>query len=295
MRTQGAEPSQDAMASETVPGVTGQQDIDRKLRESEEINRILMDATSDCIKVLDLSGRVLHMNTPGLCAMAIEDLACVRGQQWQAIWPANAREDIDQALSKAVGGAVSSFQAYCPTAKGVPKWWEVTVSPVKDADSSQVVRLLAVSRDITDRKEADEGRGRLLLKLEEAHGRLADVFRQAPAFMCVLRGPQHVFEMSNERYNQLVGRRNLIGLSVREALPEIEGQGFFELLDNIYQTGESVVGSGVPVLLNRQQGQPPEKRYVDLVYQALRDRATPSAASSSWVSTSQIASWLSIS
>ena len=112
-----------------------------------------MDGTADCVKVLELDGRVLYMNAPGLCAMEIDDFGPLCGQAWKALWPADARGDIERSVTAAVGGEVSSFQAYCPTAKGTPKWWEVTVSPVREADGGRVVRLLSVSRDITKRKE----------------------------------------------------------------------------------------------------------------------------------------------
>jgi PAS domain S-box-containing protein len=123
---------------------------------------------------------------------------------------------------------------------------------------------LSVLRDVTERE-------RLVQEVRAERGRLADVFQQAPSFMCVLAGPDHVFERANDRYRQLVGHRDLIGKPVREALPEVEGQGFFELLDAVYRTGDAVVGSDVRVLLARQPGHPPEERYVDFVYQPTRD------------------------
>jgi PAS domain S-box-containing protein len=89
--------------------------------------------------------------------------------------------------------------------------------------------------------------------------------------MCVLNGPDHVFELVNERYLQLVGNRNPVGLTVREALPEIAGQGFLELLDRVYQTGEPFSGTDMPVMLQREPGMPIEQRFVDQVYMALRD------------------------
>jgi PAS domain S-box-containing protein len=142
------------MTSVTIRKIRGRQEAEAQLRESEEFNRSLMDSTPDCVKVLDLDGRLLHMNTPGLCAMEIEDFGSVFGQQWAAIWPAEARADIERSVSSAVRGEVYSFRAHCPTADGKSKWWEVTVSPVRDAAGGEVVRLLAVSRDIIGRKEA---------------------------------------------------------------------------------------------------------------------------------------------
>ena len=258
-------------APESISNITGCQDTETLLRASQEFNSSLMDATPDCVMVLDINGRLLHMNTPGLCAMEIEDFGAVCGQEWEASWPAEARGDIKRSIFKAASGEVSRFQAHCPTAKGTPKWWEVAVSPVRDAPGGAVVRILAVSRDITEMRKGETGRDQLLQQLEAERGRLAEVFRQAPAFMCVVREPDHKFEMANDRYCQLVGHRDVIGRSVHAALPEFEAQGFIKVLDTVYQTGEPFIGTGIPVLLTQQTGQPSELRYIDVVYQALRD------------------------
>ncbi len=135
--------------------------VDRKrsednLRASEEFNRSLMDGSVDCVKVLDLDGRLLQMNEPGLCSMEIDDFGPFCGASWVELWPTEAVGDIANAVAAARAGATSSFQAFCPTAKGTPRWWDVTVSPVRGTQDGSVVRLLAVSRDITDRKRAEE-------------------------------------------------------------------------------------------------------------------------------------------
>ncbi len=101
--------------------------------------------------------------------------------------------------------------------------------------------------------------------------RLHGLFRRAPSFMCLLSGPDHVFTLVNEAYRQLVGHRDLEGLTVRDALPEIDGQGFYELLDNVYRTGQPFVGRSLPVQLQREPGMPLEQRYVNLVYQPVFD------------------------
>src|SRR5438128_8073453 len=76
------------------------------------------------------------------------------------------------------------------------------------------------------------------------------LFMQAPAIIAVLRGPQHMFELVNPAYQRLFEGRRLLGRSIREALPEIEGQGFFEVLDRVYATGESYVAREARVMLD---------------------------------------------
>jgi PAS domain S-box-containing protein len=101
--------------------------------------------------------------------------------------------------------------------------------------------------------------------------RLRQLFQQSPSFIAVLRGPQHRFELVNARYTQLVGHRDVIGKTVREALPEVEGQGFNELLDKVYSTGEPYVGQSAPISLQQSPGAPPEPRFLDFVYQPIRN------------------------
>jgi len=101
--------------------------------------------------------------------------------------------------------------------------------------------------------------------------RLRTLFRQAPGFMCVLRGPDHVFELANDTYLQLVGNRDLLDRTAREALPEVDGQGFFELLDRVYASGETFVGRNLPVRIQRRPGEPLEERFLTFVYQPIRD------------------------
>ncbi len=121
------------------------------------------------------------------------------------------------------------------------------------------------------RQHAELERERLLREVRAEQQRLHNLFAQAPAFMCVLEGPEHVFSLANDCYYELVGRRDIVGKTVLDALPETKGQGFVELLDQVYRSGESYFGTGVAVKLARHADQPAEERFVDFVYQAFRD------------------------
>lgn len=109
----------------------------------------VLDASPDCIKLLDREGRLIFMNGNGLCAMEIDDFASVDQSPWPSMWPPEADRQLNDAMQAALNGAVTRFEAFCPTARGTPRWWHVTVSGVQDA-SGQVGRILASSRDVTD-------------------------------------------------------------------------------------------------------------------------------------------------
>ncbi len=129
-----------------------------------------------------------------------------------------------------------------------------------------------------DQARAEQERGELLLREQAARAqaeleraRLQEVFMQAPAAVCVLRGPQHVFELTNPRYLVLIGGRDVIGKRVRDALPELEGQGFFELLDRVYTTGEPHIGTETRVVVDRGTPASPDDVFLNFVYQPIRD------------------------
>ena len=92
---------------------------------------------------------------------------------------------------------------------------------------------------------------------------LRALFQQAPGHMAVLRGPDHVYALVNDAYRRIVGERDLIGKPVREALPEVAGQGFFERLDQVYTTGQPFVGHQMPAKVQRQPDGLPEEIFVD--------------------------------
>lgn len=98
-------------------------------------------------------------------------------------------------------------------------------------------------------------------------GLLAEMFEQAPGFMALMRGPHHVFELANPAYRALLGDRELIGKPVAEVAPEAIEQGFLDILDEVYRTGEAYIGHATEVRLDHLD----ETIFVDFVNQPIRD------------------------
>jgi PAS domain S-box-containing protein len=142
-------------------------------------------------------------------------------------------------------------------------WMDLFYSPVID-ESGKPGGVIAVvvettERVLTRRAAVEQGE------------RLAQMFQDAPSFMCYSTGPDHVFTFTNAAYQQLISHRNVIGKAVRDALPELAGQGFYELLDQVYSTGESYRGYAVTVTLQRTPDSAPQQRLLDFIYQPVRD------------------------
>lgn len=122
---------------------------------NEVFQRYLIDDSPDCIKILDLQGRLLSMNPGGQRSMEIDDFSQCQHVPWIELWQEQEKEKVCEAVGRAKAGGTCTFQAYCPTAKGTPKWWDVLVAPICNS-AGNIEHLLAVSRDITERKQVDE-------------------------------------------------------------------------------------------------------------------------------------------
>ena len=126
----------------------------QQVQASEELKRRMLESSSDCIKLLDLDGRLLYMNAGGMCLMEIDNLDDYLQQKWSCFWSDEVQPEMEKAIALTKAGKLSRFQGYCATAKGTPKFWDVIISPVLNA-TGQVVQLLAVSRDISQSQQTE--------------------------------------------------------------------------------------------------------------------------------------------
>lgn len=139
----------------------------------------VLEQSSDCVKLIAPDGRLLWMNPNGLCAMEIDNFQTIEGQEWANLWPEENRSIIRQALASAQSGKVARLEAFCPTAKGRPRWWEVSVAGVKDASGAHA-GFISTSRDIT---QAYVDREALHTLLAEMRHRLKNSFAMVCAML----------------------------------------------------------------------------------------------------------------
>lgn len=123
--------------------------------------------------------------------------------------------------------------------------------------------------DITERKRIEMERERLHRAVEAERSRLAYIFEHSPSFVCIQHGAEHVYELTNPAYQKLIGHRDVVGKNVREAFPDIEQQGYYELLDNVYQTGKPYIGRESVVDFQHTPSNPHERRVINFVCQPI--------------------------
>jgi len=136
-------------------------------------------------------------------------------------------------------------------------------------------KLAGVLMDVTERVEAEAERAQMLaakqadrIEAEAERTRLREIFTLAPAAIAVLEGPEHTFSYANPRYCELIGRWELIGKPLREAVLEVE-EKILVLLDAVYTTGEPFVGAEIPIRLER--GDEIYDALLNFSYVAIRD------------------------
>ena len=189
---------------------------------------------------------------------------------WSEIWP----EIAPMFETIRSGGTVYAEDALflMERQSGPPgeAWFTFSLSPVRGEDG-EIIAYLNVVSETTDRVEGRRKIDAAFAATERAEHRLREIFTQAPAFLAVLSGPQHVFEFVNDAYLQLVGHRDLIGKPVVEALPEVVSQGFVTLLDDVLTTGVPFVGRELPIMLQREKGGDLYQAYLDFVYQPVTE------------------------
>jgi len=131
-----------------------------ELLKKELFSRTIFESSPDCLQVMDATGRIEFMNFNGLCQMEIDNFSSVKQKEWWTLWGSENETLVKNAIDKASTGELVKFIAFCPSAKGTPKWWDVLVAPV-GKQGEIIEQIVSVSRDITLQK-AEEQRLKLL-------------------------------------------------------------------------------------------------------------------------------------
>lgn len=203
------------------------------LLQSQEFSQQILDNSDDCIKVLDLSGRLLFMSSGGQVLLGIRDFEPLMNSAWVEFWQGADRQSAMKAIAVARSGGVCSFQGYCPTQDGIPKWWDVKVSPIRN-EADQVERLLCISRDITQRKQIE-------IERKQAEERLAAIFSHAAVGLSEI-SLDGKFQTVNDELCRILGRSRseLLGQTIADVTDSEDVAKSLEQFQHLIETGKKV-------------------------------------------------------
>src|SRR6202522_2125191 len=185
-------------------GMTERKKADQVLRNAEEFQRRLIACTQDCIKMLDLEGRLLWMNEGGMQALEICDPGPFVNSSWIQFWEGEDAKAAQAAVETARKGGTGRFTGYfATTTTKQPRWWDVVVSPIRDSEGKPE-RLLAVSRNVTEHKRNEEALSEAHLQVARSEERWRSVFENS-AIGVALTGLDGRFLATNPVYQKMLG------------------------------------------------------------------------------------------
>ncbi|MFI8616300.1 ATP-binding protein [Acidovorax sp. NPDC077693] len=187
------------------------------------------------------------------------------GALFDEVW-SDALEQAHPIIADAMSGKSQRFNDLywkLATDRGMADtWWTFSYSRILGADG-EVAGLFIFTNETTAKVLADKA-------LRESTERQRQTLQQMPGFVSILSGPEHRFEYVNDAYVEISGARDFLGRTVREVFPELHNQGFYELLDKVYATGESYSAQAMPIHLDNRAADQAD-RYIDLRYEPVRD------------------------
>lgn len=189
---------------------------------------------------------------------------------WPEIWDKYTYPELKKALD---GNATWNIDQYIPVFRNgetSEAYFTYGYSPIYLNDGAiggVIVIATETTEKIVAQRELKDFLSSQALEAEKKRQALFSVLMHAPVAICVLDGPEHVYSLANEKYYELLGRkRELIGLTIRKALPDVAGQGFYEILDNVFTTGIPFFGKESPVTVDLTDGSK-KNFYVNFSYQ----------------------------
>jgi PAS domain S-box-containing protein len=141
-------------------------------------------------------------------------------------------------------------------------WMDLDYSPVLD-EGGRALGVVAIVIETTERVLAER-------RAATERERLFQAFEQAPGFIVSMRGPEHRVEFVNAEHRKVFSSHAWVGKTIRDAFPDVEDQGFFEILNNVFRTGERYIADAAPASFRRPNGAM-QTRYLSFVYDAIRD------------------------
>jgi len=215
---------------------------------------LILESINEAFVEVDAGLRVRFMNNNAERLLRRGRAEAVGEKLADAVPDATKAHQWPQLMEAIQQGRRADLSIFYPT---LYVWHDVKVIPVAGGGAGLFLR------DVTDRQ--------WLIRREAERVYLRNVFESAPVAITVMRGPKHVIEYINAFGRRLIGERPVEGKPLREALPDLEDNGLFALLDQVYAEGREYQGRDIHIRFDRNGDGVAEDGWFDLSYQPARD------------------------
>jgi PAS domain S-box-containing protein len=246
------------------------------LRRSDAFANLLLESTSDCVKVLDEGGHILSVNSPGRAAFDVDESTVIEGTEYASYYPPEGSDGVRRAVAAALAGGMGRYFGPGKTAKGAWGWWDVIVTPIACAPG-EPRRLLGVTRDVTELRRAEDELRRLNETLEQRVAEtlaerkvLADVVESSDALIQVLDLDYRILAINKANIAAMerdCGRRPKIGDSLLDLFADHP-----EHLAQVQATWARALAGEEFTLSDEFEGAERERPYYETSFKVLRDR-----------------------
>ena len=224
----------------------------------------ILERVSDAHATLDRELRFVSVNAAAERMVGVPRAALL-GRTHAEVFPTSAGTALERAYRRVANGGAAERFTHHDMGDGHDRLLEIDAFPTDEGG------VAIFWRDVTERRQADAERARLLAEIAAERERLRAVILHMPAPLALLVGPEHRFEVVNDAFRRVSGGgRDVTGLTPREAFPELAGSGIYELYDRVYATGEPWVGRETLVRYDRD-GTGIQDSWFDLRFEPLRD------------------------
>lgn len=239
--------------------ITDRKKDEAKMQEALLENKKIMDASLDVICSIDLDGCFVKVSkaAEAVWGYTADEL---KGRKYIDMVFAGDHEKTNAASAEIMSGvAMTNFENRYVRKDGmlVPVLWSA-----KWDEHDQL--MYCIAKDASEKKHLEK-------VLEYEQNQYREIFNAAPVSIGLLQGPEHRFIIANPHYHELTGKRHIINRMVKDVFPEIADQGFIEILDNVYRTGETYVGRSSKITIWRDDSDQATDLYLDFTYQPYRD------------------------
>ena len=229
------------------------------LEESLKERNKILDSSLDIICSVDEDGRFISVNAASEYVWGYTPDELLGRKYIDFVLEEDTKITLEEAVKIKSNMPITNFENSYRHKNGrvVPMLW---TSQWVEKDK----KSYAVAKDVTEKKRLEKA-------FEIERQQFLDLYSQAPSCMGILKGPNYVYEMANPLYLQLIDKKDIIGKTVKEVLPELEAQGIFCFLDSVYHTGKSFSANEMPVQFDFYGNGNLVDTYLNFIYQAHRN------------------------